>query len=335
MEKLIAFLNHAKIHQMIKDLAAAASGPAGWSAARQKAADKPLEGQLLNCLEMAIKDTAVTFLDREEQADVGEVLILALARIEKLYGKTALFTVLCKALEQGMPEAAMVYFSESLQEQCRKPENAALREFLVREGLTLTEDGATAETGLAAVYSGVAEDFDGREDYPKALFWYQKAVTIYENTLGQEHLDTAAAYTSTAYVCKNLGDYPQALAWLQKAAAAYEKLLGAEHPGTLGVYSDIAWVCDALGDYTKALDWLHKVLAVCEKEFGVEHIETAAIYNNIAGVMRKTGDRAAALEWYQKALTISAKVLGPEHQYTAGIQDNIAAINVAAIIHGG
>ena len=326
MEKLIAFFSNARIREMIGEIAAEASKPGDWREVRQKWLEKPATGQLFSCLEIAIEDMTLNFLGLNYVASIAKVFAVTMAGTEKLYGKTSLFQILSKAIEQGMPEAAMVYFSESFREQCYKPEHAALKEVMDGEGLDLTEDSGSLEEGLAVMYSVIAGDFVEREDYPRALAWYKKAIAIYENTVGKEHLDVGAAYNSAAYVCKNLKDYPQALEWLLKAAAVYEKLLEPEHPGTIGVYSDIAWVCDALGDYPQALERLNRVLAVCEKVFGGEHIETAAIYGYIASVYRNMGDNAASLEWYQKALAISEKVLGQDHQYTVTIKDAVTAI---------
>ncbi|TQV61534.1 MAG: tetratricopeptide repeat protein [Sulfurovum sp.] len=48
-------------------------------------------------------------------------------------------------------------------------------------------------------------------DYPKALEYYQKSLTIKEKVLGLEHPKTSTSYNNIGLVYKSMGDYPKAL----------------------------------------------------------------------------------------------------------------------------
>jgi len=162
--------------------------------------------------------------------------------------------------------------------------------------------------------------------YDQALMWYQKALMIREETLGKEHLSTAATYNIIAYVCTYQGDYPKALEWNQKALAIHEKVLGREHLTTAATYNDVALVYSHLGDYPRALEWGRKAIEIKEKELGTEHLSTAASYNDVALVCGSQGDYPRALEWFLKASAVFEKELGMEHPYTATTYNNIAYV---------
>jgi len=163
-------------------------------------------------------------------------------------------------------------------------------------------------------------------DYPKALEWFQKALTIRETVLGKEHPSTATTYNNIAGVYYIQGDYPKALEWFQKALTIMEKVLGKEHPDTATTYNNIAVVYSNQGDYSKALEWYQKALTIREKVLEKEHPYTATTCHNIARVYDSQGDYPKALEWFQKALTIQEKILGKEHPDTATTYNNIAVV---------
>jgi tetratricopeptide (TPR) repeat protein len=177
----------------------------------------------------------------------------------------------------------------------------------------------------AGLINNIARIYRNQGDYSKALERNQRALAIFEKTLGYEHPDTAALYNNTAVVYTKQGHYQKAQECYQKAMAIYEKVLGYEHPYTATTYNNIALTYDQ-ADYTITLEWLQKSLDIREKVLGSEHPDTANTYSNIALVYNEQGNYQKSLEWHQKALKIRENILGYEHPYTASTYNNMSLV---------
>ena len=175
----------------------------------------------------------------------------------------------------------------------------------------------------ALSYNNIGSIYSDMGDYPKALEFYTKALSIREKVLGKDHPDTANSYNNIGNVYGYIGDYPKALDFLTKALNIKEKALGKDHPDTATSYSNIATVYSSMGDYTKALEFYTKALSIREKVLGKDHPDTANSYNNIGLVYSNMGNYSKALEFYTKALNIYEKVLGKDHPTTATSYNNI------------
>jgi tetratricopeptide (TPR) repeat protein/ribonuclease BN (tRNA processing enzyme) len=156
-------------------------------------------------------------------------------------------------------------------------------------------------TGLASLMLWLGRYYDNIADYTKALEWYEKALFIGEEILGEEHPDTATTYNNIAAVYSNQGEYDRALEWYTKALTIRERVLGIEHPSTAATYNNIAAVYSNQCEYNKALEWYKKALAIYETALGKTHPNTATTYNNIASVYYNQGKYKEALDYYNNA----------------------------------
>jgi len=192
----------------------------------------------------------------------------------------------------------------------------------VKTDLTADEE----QEKIAHLYATGGFAFSDLGDYPKALVWNQKALTICEKVLGKEHPYIVAIYNNIASVYSRQDDYPKALEWYQKVLKISENVFELDHPHTAIIYNNIAIVYENLDDYPKVLEWHQKALKIKEKVLGLDHPSTAVTYNNIANVYANQNDYPKALEWHQKALEIKEKVLGLDHPDTATTYNNIAGV---------
>ena len=178
----------------------------------------------------------------------------------------------------------------------------------------------------AKSYSATASKYYQDGNYPKALEFYTKALSIREKVLGKDHPDTADSYNDIGSIYSDTGDYPKALEFYTKALNIREKVLGKDHPDTALSYNNIGSVYSNMGDYPKSLEFYTKALDIYEKVLGKNHPDTALSYNNIGSVYDNMGDYPRALEFYTKALNIREKVLGKNDPNTAIIYNNIGSI---------
>jgi len=179
---------------------------------------------------------------------------------------------------------------------------------------------------VAKLYSFLGCGFDALADYPKALEYNLKVLTIREKVLGKEHPSTYTSYNNIGFVYDLQGNYGLALEYYMKALSIREKVLGDSHPSTALSYNNIGLVHSNQGNYDLALEYYMKALSIKEKVLGDVHPDTAYSYNNIGGIYDSQGNYDLALEYYVKTLAIFEKVLGDVHPDTALSYNNIGGV---------
>ena len=93
-------------------------------------------------------------------------------------------------------------------------------------------------------------------DYAKAEPLYQRALKIWEKTVGPEHPNTALSLNDLALSYdKKMGDYAQAEPLNQRALKIDEKSLGPEHPYTATSLNALALLYADIGEPEEAFAW--------------------------------------------------------------------------------
>ena len=114
-------------------------------------------------------------------------------------------------------------------------------------------------------------------NYDEALDFYDRALTIYETTLGPDHASTAKTRNNMAMVHENKGNYDEALALYKRALTIYETTLGPDHADTLQTKMNQTIVFQKLGDpdsLTKAEIIYEEITPIYRKKFGDKHLST-------------------------------------------------------------
>ncbi|MCD4706409.1 MAG: tetratricopeptide repeat protein [Candidatus Sabulitectum sp.] len=170
------------------------------------------------------------------------------------------------------------------------------------------------------------EYFQESVRYDEALSYYQKALSICRDTLGEKHIFTSTAYNKIGWVYSEKAEYDTALDYDGKALAIREELLGEKHPDTAESYNNIGEIHLRKGGYDTALNFHYKALAIRQELLGEKHIFTATSYNNIGEVYWKKGSLDKALEYHDKALVIRKDLLGEKHPSTATSYNNTGLV---------
>ena len=79
-----------------------------------------------------------------------------------------------------------------------------------------------------------ASVYDSQGKYDEALEYYNKALTIYLNKLGEDHPDVAMTYMNLGKLCEKLEQYQTALEYYEKAKPIYSR----SHNGQYDAYFD-------------------------------------------------------------------------------------------------
>ncbi|MEO8971217.1 MAG: helix-turn-helix transcriptional regulator [Ktedonobacteraceae bacterium] len=155
-----------------------------------------------------------------------------------------------------------------------------------------------------------------------------RALTIREQQLGAEHLDTATSLSNLAGLYSYDGKYKQAELLVLRALTIREQQLGAEHPDTAKNLGNLAVLYMQQGKYEQAELLYQQVLLINEQRRGGEQLETARNLNNLAVLYEQQEKYEQAEPLYQRALLINKQQLGAEHPETARNMGNLAFIYV-------
>ena len=165
--------------------------------------------------------------------------------------------------------------------------------------------------------------------YPEAVGFFERSLTIKAAKRGKGHSDTGMTYNNLGLVYRDMGDLPKALEYLEyneKALTISEAKLEKKDPDTATTYNNLALVYHDMGDLPRALEYCEKALAIREKVLEKENPDLATTYNNLGRVYQDMGDLPKALKYYKKALAIRKKVLGKEHPHTATTFHNLGSL---------
>src|SRR5262249_34693686 len=90
-----------------------------------------------------------------------------------------------------------------------------------------------------------------RGHYSEAEPFLQQALSLREQQLGSDHLDTATSLYHLAILYRLAGKYPEAEPLFQRVLSIREQQLGETHPDTANCLHDLALLYGEQGKYTE------------------------------------------------------------------------------------
>lgn len=167
--------------------------------------------------------------------------------------------------------------------------------------------------GLGRLWSFVAE-------YEKAEKIFEKCVKIYQDVLGEEHLNTVKGYESLADAYFNNGKYKKAEEMYKRCLQIRKKILGEEHEDTAETYNDLAYTYYKQGRYREAGEMYKKDIQAREKMPGhLNYLMALSQRSQLALVYFKQKRYKEAEELYIKNLQFRKKI--PEWEMFREVQD--------------
>lgn len=218
---------------------------------------------------------------------------------------------------------------------------------------------------IADLLGDLADYYDQKQDFPKAISLLERALAIREKTSGGEHPQTINISRFLAWMYfevnevakaerlaeraveisqKALGpehhfvaqclhtlaemtrDPKKSEQLLQRALTIVEKTQGEEQPFVGNVLNQLGVFYTENGDYQRAEQFLLRAQAIYEKTLGPENISHVVSLHNLGRIARERKNYAKAEEYYRKAISIVEKAFGPENPRLAIILNNIANI---------
>jgi len=184
------------------------------------------------------------------------------------------------------------------------------------------------EAGLrrAPLHNNIAIVHVERGGYLEAQALYERALDIWEKSLGPEHPHVATILNNLAIVHRTYGAYEQARALSERALALRQKTLGPDHPDVAQTLNNLANIHRDRGAYAEAKVLYERALSILETAQGSQHPTVAYLLNNLGDLYLASGAPAEAHERYQHALEIFVNKLGPDHPNVAWCLNNLAEV---------
>jgi tetratricopeptide (TPR) repeat protein len=165
-----------------------------------------------------------------------------------------------------------------------------------------------------------------RARYAQALPLSQRALSIWEQTLGPAHPNVATSLNNLAILYRAQGQYAEALPLSQRALSIWEQALGPAHPNVAASLNNLALLYSDQGQYAEALPLSQRALSIREQALGPAHPNVATSLFNLGGLYRDQGQYAEALPLYQRVLTIDEQAYGSTHPEVATDLEGLAAL---------
>lgn len=160
------------------------------------------------------------------------------------------------------------------------------------------------------------------EEREKSIFWYEKALCLVREELGEEHELYADALVKYSNYYRIIGDYHMCERCYKKALEIYDnKNLRYSENGRVALKS-MAVLYRIQSKFDEALNIYIELLNYQISKYGEKYYGNAYIYNNVGVVYEKKGDLAEAVKQYEKALDL-LKGAGKQGGWILEIYQNI------------
>ncbi len=208
--------------------------------------------------------------------------------------------------------------------------NWRLCERLVSHALecaTWTEDELTPTVEVAYLFGKAGIYLNKRGQYSEAETLESRALSIYKQQFGDEHIYTASALNNLALTFSDHGKYEQAEPLLVRALSIFKKELGTGYLDTVLVYDNLSNLYIQQGKYEQAEQYYQLTIPIWEQDLRTEfQLELANSLSNLATLYTRQGKYEQAEPLLVRALSIREEQLEAEHPDIAASQSNLAHV---------
>lgn len=181
------------------------------------------------------------------------------------------------------------------------------------EALELVERAAPEDPFLATMHTNLGEVLRRLGEWDEAQRQHEKALELYEATVGPSHPDVAMAHNNLGNVFNARDALADAEREYRKAVEIRERAYGDEHPRVATSLSNLGIILRRQGKLDQAQAAYERALSILEKRLGAESPQLGGALNGLAQVLRERGDLAGASVQLERAVEVQEAGLGPEH----------------------
>lgn len=155
---------------------------------------------------------------------------------------------------------------------------------------------------------------------------HQRAIQIWERTLGPEHLSVAVPLNNLASLYLYQGKYAQAEQLFRRALTIREQWLGENHLLVAQPLTNLAVLYSKQEKYAEAEVFFQRTLHLLEQLLGSEHFDLTYPLNGLAELYRRQKNYLKAEPLFLRALHLREQHLGAEHPLVAHPLNNLAEV---------
>lgn len=176
----------------------------------------------------------------------------------------------------------------------------------------------------AHIFNSVGVDSYIQGKYTDAKQLHQRALTILEHVLGNNHPATARSLSNLAAPYYAQGEYREAELLLQRALAIREQCLGTNQLDTANSLNNLAALYRVMGRYDEAEPLFQQALKILEQQSKDSDPILADCLSSLAILYQARGKYAEAEPLYQRSLMILEHHFDPTHPDIATSLNNLA-----------
>jgi tetratricopeptide (TPR) repeat protein len=153
--------------------------------------------------------------------------------------------------------------------------------------------------------------------YIEAEMLYQRAVRIWEQSLGPDHPHVASSLNGLARLYYLQGKYEQAEPLYHRVMRIWEQSLGSDQPDLTYPLNGLAKIYSEQGKCEEAEPPYHHVMRIWEQSLGSDYPNMIGLLYELAKIYSEQGKYEKAESLYQRAVRITEQSLGPAHSQVA------------------
>ena len=199
-----------------------------------------------------------------------------------------------------------------------------LRKAIVASLPALDEGFADQPLVEAKLRSSLGATFEYLGEYESALKQKERALALYEQNLGPDHIDTLGSKGNLSGINYLMGRFDESLKITEEVLAKCRQVLPDGHPLTLDTMSNLALGYDQRGRHADGLKLKEEVLARRKGMLPEDHPEVLRGKERVAKGYLDTGRHDEALKLYMEVLEAQKRVLPEGHPETFVVMNNLA-----------
>ena len=165
--------------------------------------------------------------------------------------------------------------------------------------------------------------------YAEAEPLLRRALTIDENSLGQDHHNVAVRLNNLAQLLQDTNRLAEAEPLMRRALTIDENSFGQDHPNVAIRLNNLARLLQDTNRLTEAEPLLRRALKTYENSFGQDHPNIARFLNNLTALLTTTNRLEEAEPLMRRALKIDEDSFGQDHPNVARDLNNLAGLLTA------
>jgi tetratricopeptide (TPR) repeat protein len=164
---------------------------------------------------------------------------------------------------------------------------------------------------------------------------HRRVLQINENTLSQDHPNTAISLNNLAVVLHSQGKLGEAESMIRRALQINENTLSQDHPNTASSLNNLAEVLREQGKLGEAEPLIRRAYSIADRTLGPRHPSTLQYLHNLAGLLLRLGKIDDAEPLFRSALRVTEKHpdYGPHHEVAANARSALVQIQRRRLNH--